>query len=81
MKSKLSKATQVSKSRRIRAPHFLAKSSGKDIRVYYACPQEENDQKRWGREMSISGNGFEIRLDGMGINAIKSVLRKAGEIL
>lgn len=80
MKVRLSEATKISKRKRIHAPHFLAKSGGDDVRVYYARPKNENAQKRWGREMAIEGNGFAIKLDGRGINAIKSVLRKAGEI-
>ena len=76
----MKKATKLSKSRRIFAPHFLAKSNGNDIQVIYARPKEEKDEKRWGREMCINGKDFSIKLNGRGINAIKSVLRKVGEI-
>lgn len=72
--------TKASRSRRIFAPHELVKSHGKGVKIYYACPKDYNDRKRWGREMSIQGDGFTIKLGGRAINSIKSVLEQAGEL-
>lgn len=72
--------TQKSRSRRFRAPHVLCKSAGKNVRVTYGRPKNSNDEKRWGREMSISLDNVTVRLNGKAINSIKSVLREAGEI-
>ena len=72
--------TRNSRSRRWFAPHKLIASQGTGIKVQYACPTDANDLKRWGREMSIAGEGFSVKLDGRAINSIKSVLTKAGEL-
>ena len=70
-----------SRKRRIRAPHKLIKSYGKNCRVYYSCPKSTTDKKRWGREMEIiTTDNTRIELDGRAINAIKSVLKRAGEL-
>ena len=72
--------TKRSRFKRIFAPHMLLSSNGKKARVTYATPINQNDKKRWGREMSINFDNFSIKLDGRVINSIKSVLKQAGEI-
>lgn len=72
--------TRKSRSRRYFVPHTLAKSRGSNCIVTYGCPTYSNDEKRWGRELAITTDQFVLRLNGKGINAIKSVLRKVGEI-
>ena len=72
--------TKKSRRRRIFAPHTLVNSQGNGIKVRYAAPTNPNDLKRWGKELTIVGPSFSIRLDGRAIRSIKKVLEKAGEL-
>ena len=73
--------TKKSRSRLNRVPLCRVVHEGHAVKVAYTCPISYNDEKRWGRELSIKLDNASIRLDGRGINAIKKVLREAGEIL
>lgn len=72
--------TKKSRARRYHADYDLYESKGEKVRVYYARPSNRNDEKRWGKEMSIFLDNVTLRLDGRAIQSIKSVLRAAGEI-
>jgi hypothetical protein len=72
--------TRKSRNRRFRVPHKLFKSQGDKVKVTYAAPTNSNDLQRWGREMAITLDNVQVKLDGKAINSIKSVLRQAGEI-
>ena len=72
--------TRRSRSNRQFAPHKLIHSNGDRVFVTYAIPENQNDLKRWGKEMVINFENFKVRLDGRAINSIKSVLKQAGEI-
>jgi hypothetical protein len=72
--------TKSSRRRRMRVAHRTVSSQGKGVNVKYACPKDPNDQRRWGKELKIVGENYSITLDGRGINAIKSVLERAGEL-
>lgn len=72
--------TRKSKSRAVRVPMKMVASTGKKVRVTYACPESKNDLKRWGKEMTIKNDNFSVTLNGKAINSIKKVLVEAGEI-
>ena len=76
----MKRITKDSRKRRFGVPCKLVQSTGDKVRVQYACPKNNNDRKRWGREMAIVTDSVTLKLDGRGINAIKSVLEKAGEL-
>jgi len=73
--------TRQSRMRRFNAPTVLSASRSKDVRVTYGRFKKANDNKRWGREMTISLGNASISLNGRGINAILTALKQAGEIV
>jgi len=72
--------TRKSRMRRFGAKHTMIANRGRNVKVEYASPKDNNDYKRWGREMSITIGATTMRLNGRAINAVKSVLEKAGEV-
>ncbi len=72
--------TMLSRKRLDVAPKAIRKNNGSKTVVKYIKPKYSNDLKRWGRYMAVITDGEKIVLDGRAINAIKSVLKKSGEI-
>ena len=72
--------TKKSRSRRSSVSHKVYKSRGKNVKVTYKRPSRLNDEKRWGKEMTIALDNVNLTINGRAIQSIKTVLRAAGEI-
>jgi hypothetical protein len=76
----MKEVTLLSRRRLDTAPKAIRKNIGRKTVIRYMKPKYSNDLKRWGRSMVVNNGEQQIILDGRAINAIKSVLKKSGEI-
>lgn len=72
--------TKKSRSSRYSVSRDVYKSAGTNVKVTYSRPSKWNDEKRWGKEMTIALDNVNLTLNGRAIQSIKTVLRAAGEI-
>jgi hypothetical protein len=63
-----------------RRGYIRAKNSGEKTVVSYCRPKNSNDLKRDGRVLSITSNGFSVKLNGTQIRSLRKVLAEVGEI-
>ena len=61
--------------------YVMEQGKGHRTKVSYYRPVGPNNLKRNGRELTVEKAGFKMTLKGTEINAIKSLLRKVGEIV